>query len=224
MLVKDETVGCLSKTLPKVKLSQPHSSSLIDFDGDCLSDLFLTVTDISSGINYYEIYLRREKISVSEDSETGDDKTSGLNSYCLVAREEIPENALFQFKDVDRDGMIDMVYTNPKDLSLNIHFNHLQNELRAQESTSQGIHLFKPKNVCASTQRAITLIKFIFTPPDKVTKDSPNVIRINFGSVTNVKSFMQVSNEMPGMFYLADIGSDGYPDLLITLALKSGKS
>jgi hypothetical protein len=29
---------------------------------------------------------------------------------------------------------------------------------------------------------------------------------------------------MPGMFYLAYIGSDGYPDLLITLALKSGKS
>jgi hypothetical protein len=95
MLVKDETVGCLSKTLPKVKLSQPHSSSLIDFDGDCLSDLFLTVADISTGISYYEIYLRREKISVTDETDTLDEKTSGMNSYCLVAREEIPENALF---------------------------------------------------------------------------------------------------------------------------------
>jgi len=45
MLVQDETEGCLTRKTGSRKLSQPHSSSLIDFDGDCLSDLFLTVTD-----------------------------------------------------------------------------------------------------------------------------------------------------------------------------------
>jgi hypothetical protein len=49
MLVKDETEGCMSKTLPKQKLTTPHSASLIDLDGDCLSDLFLTVEDPSTG-------------------------------------------------------------------------------------------------------------------------------------------------------------------------------
>jgi hypothetical protein len=33
---------------------------MIDFDGDCLSDLFMTVTDSTTGKSYYEIYLRRE--------------------------------------------------------------------------------------------------------------------------------------------------------------------
>lgn len=45
MLVTDETEGCISKKLNKKKLSMPHSTSMVDFDGDCLSDLFITVTD-----------------------------------------------------------------------------------------------------------------------------------------------------------------------------------
>jgi hypothetical protein len=45
MLDNDETDGCLQRKAGKRKLSTPHSTSLIDFDGDCLSDLFLTVTD-----------------------------------------------------------------------------------------------------------------------------------------------------------------------------------
>jgi hypothetical protein len=49
MLVRDETEGCISKSLAKQKLTTPHSASLIDLDGDCLSDLFLTVEDPSTG-------------------------------------------------------------------------------------------------------------------------------------------------------------------------------
>jgi len=37
---------------------------MIDLDGDCLSDLFLTVKDVSTGSYYYEIYLRREKTTL----------------------------------------------------------------------------------------------------------------------------------------------------------------
>lgn len=45
MLVQDETEGCLQRKSGKKKLSQPHSTTLIDLDGDCMSDLFITVTD-----------------------------------------------------------------------------------------------------------------------------------------------------------------------------------
>jgi hypothetical protein len=45
MLVTDETEGCLQRKSNLRKLSIPHSVSLIDLDGDCLSDLFLTVVD-----------------------------------------------------------------------------------------------------------------------------------------------------------------------------------
>lgn len=113
MLVTDETEGCISRKLPQSRLTQPHSSSLIDLDGDCISDLFLTVTDGKT--SYYEIYLRRERIS--------QENATGYNSYCLVAREEIPSNSLVQFTDVDRDGMIDLVYSTES--TLNIHYNKL---------------------------------------------------------------------------------------------------
>jgi hypothetical protein len=61
LLVTDETEGCLVRKSGKRKLSNPHSTSLIDFDGDCMSDLFITTTDAATGKSYYEIYLRREK-------------------------------------------------------------------------------------------------------------------------------------------------------------------
>jgi hypothetical protein len=98
MLVTDETEGCLQRKTGKKKLSQPHSSSLIDLDGDCYSDLFVTVQEITTGKTFYEIYLRRE-IEQSEDAEDAKQSNSsspittqlkGLNTYCLVSREEVP--------------------------------------------------------------------------------------------------------------------------------------
>jgi len=103
----------------------PHSSSLIDLDGDCLSDLFLTVKDMSTGNYFYEIYLRREKGTLVDNADLENNETTqtGLNSFCLVAREEISQGSIFQFADIDRDGMIDMVYS--LGLTLNIHYNRL---------------------------------------------------------------------------------------------------
>ncbi len=61
MLVTEETEGCLQRMTPSArKLSIPHTVAQVDFDGDCLSDLFMTVYDASSGKTFYEIYLRRE--------------------------------------------------------------------------------------------------------------------------------------------------------------------
>lgn len=67
MLIKDETVGCMSKTLPDATLSKPHSLSMIDLDGDCISDLFLTVKDGTK--TYYEIYLRRITTKLLDERE-----------------------------------------------------------------------------------------------------------------------------------------------------------
>jgi hypothetical protein len=117
------------------KLSIPHTAALIDFDGDCLSDLFLTVVDIQTGKTYYEIYLRREKEepdTLNDDentvmNETASGQFKGLNSLCLVTREEVPSstNNIFTFADVDRDAMVDMLFITKNDLSLHVYFNKL---------------------------------------------------------------------------------------------------
>ena len=76
MLVTDETQGCIQRKLPQVQLSLPHSSSLIDLDGDCLSDLFLTVKDVNTGKYFYEIYLRREKGTLIDSTDFDGNETA----------------------------------------------------------------------------------------------------------------------------------------------------
>jgi hypothetical protein len=137
MLVQDQTEGCLYQSKEQMaakKLTTPHSVTLVDFDGDCISDLFVTVED--KGKKYYEIYLRRERAkSLTKDdtdmnSTSSSDGLKGLNSYCLVSRELIPDTQknLFSFADIDRDGMVDMLYLEKSatdGLDLVIHYNQL---------------------------------------------------------------------------------------------------
>jgi hypothetical protein len=101
----------------------------------------MTINDPITGKNYYEIYIRRER-DQSDDTEdyagptvssgnatfsAGAADLKGLNTFCLVAREEIPANLnnLFHFADVDRDAMVDMIFFSKNDMSINVYFNKL---------------------------------------------------------------------------------------------------
>jgi len=92
----------------------------------------------SGGKEYYEIYLRRERVSslAEEDEDSSKSSSSstkppvkGLNTFCLISRDEVPQGSgnLFQFADIDRDGMIDMLYVNSNNLNLTVHYNKLLN-------------------------------------------------------------------------------------------------
>ena len=64
------------------------------------------------------------------NSTSSSDGLKGLNSYCLVSRELIPDTQknLFSFADIDRDGMVDMLYLEKSatdGLDLVIHYNQL---------------------------------------------------------------------------------------------------
>jgi len=68
LLVRDPEEGCIAKRIENKRLTVPHSTALIDFDGDCMADLFVTVQDLTTGKKFYEIYLRRE---ISENVDYG---------------------------------------------------------------------------------------------------------------------------------------------------------
>jgi hypothetical protein len=55
----DQTCNGVKSKVTNPSLTTPHSVSMIDFDGDCLADLFLTVQDEGDpSKKYYEIYIR----------------------------------------------------------------------------------------------------------------------------------------------------------------------
>jgi hypothetical protein len=82
-----------------------------------------TVTDKVLYENASDIDRPTLKVS-SNDSDT---TLKGLNSFCLVAREELPSNTnnLFHFTDIDRDSMVDMIFITKNDLSLHVYYNKL---------------------------------------------------------------------------------------------------
>lgn len=87
--------------------------------------MFLTVIDSSTGKSYYEIYHRREQETfITEDEQSSANTTTepvsikGLNSFCLIMREEVPAHTknLFTFADIDRDAMVDLLFMTRNDL------------------------------------------------------------------------------------------------------------
>lgn len=145
-MVDPECGGKQSK-ITKPELTTPHSVSMIDFDGDCLSDFFLTVQEQDQpNKKYYEIYIRREQWQ--EDASPDEQKIDGLNSFCLVQYDDIsniPNNQIFEFADIDRDGMVDMLFiTDRRNMNFIVNYNMLDSpsvlaEIKKQENRRNNI-------------------------------------------------------------------------------------
>ena len=104
----------------------------------------------------------------------------GLGSFCLVSREEVPEQIhnIFNFADIDRDGMVDMFYVNMQadsnGIGMVVHYNALKNENVEKERTkaSEVSDAFLViNNVCSPTDRPIENLKDIFLPPNEIVNN-----------------------------------------------------
>ena len=108
---------------PQDLISSPHSNSYLDLNGDCMPDIFMQKTRVSQNlktkqpeyINYFEIYTQKIQ--------------DGKQMYCLFKNDSniVPGDfnvsvsktmqgsaPLVTFTDVDRDGMMDMVFYQDK--------------------------------------------------------------------------------------------------------------
>ncbi|CAE6446827.1 unnamed protein product [Rhizoctonia solani] len=92
----DDTSGTFTLTPSPLssracKLADPHSSAVVDFNGDCLADLFLSCED-----QRFQIWTR------SPGSQGG---------YVLAREGKLPKGAgAVSFADMDRDGTLDMIF------------------------------------------------------------------------------------------------------------------
>lgn len=89
-------------------ISTPNSNAFIDFNGDCLPDIFLTretEPNSSNSRSYYEIY---SQVFVQENG-------ASVSKYCLSAQNgQIVEPGmpmpLINMADFNRDGMWDLSF------------------------------------------------------------------------------------------------------------------
>jgi hypothetical protein len=126
--------------------SAPHSNSFIDLNGDCMPDIFVQKQrEISTGTypvyhNYYEIYVQKlfndkQMYCLKQTDMVLTPQMGG--GYAAGSQENIP---LIDFTDIDRDGMIDMVFFHNK--SIYVYYN-LHQHLQIKSSYSESPNLCK---------------------------------------------------------------------------------
>lgn len=176
----------------------PHSATFTDIDGDCMPDLFLTKSVGNDTV--YELYSQRT--------------INSQQMYCLVQTDSlsqldggdgvIPQIPIFDFVDMDRDAMVDMVFF--RDGSVYTFYNH---------HSANGA---SDTNLC---QQAIDTSVFISQPLfsnfSQALSDKSYVTKQNiFSGSDRITDLAQASIGIPGRLHIADIDADGYPDLLLT--------
>ncbi|KLO15303.1 hypothetical protein SCHPADRAFT_914476 [Schizopora paradoxa] len=194
-------------------ISNPHSNAVVDFDGDCLADVFLMCDDESTGNKYFQIW-RNDK--------SGD--------FTFVQLGRFPSGVQsVSFADMDRDGTLDIVFTACSSVSsstgigsgcsVNIAYNQ-QLPLCTSTATSglKGSNKLcrQPEDLCTADPN------FKFDLTDSPNNDAFVSIPISnlFPSTSGGESDLLVLDTtanpaIPLPVKLGDANLDGFPDMLL---------
>ncbi|KAJ7494497.1 hypothetical protein B0H11DRAFT_2004943 [Mycena galericulata] len=191
-------------------LASPHSNAVVDFNGDCLADVFLLCDDGNGG-KTYQIWVNNK-----------------ADGFSLALQGAMPSGVqTVSFADVDRDGTIDMVFTTCSsvssstgvgtDCAINIAYNQ-QLSLCTSTGNSglkKGVRTCRPPEDLCTADPA-----FKFDLTTSVDNDAFARIPINSlfpGSSLVVLDTTQVP-PLPISLKLGDANLDGFPDLLVIIA------
>lgn len=184
-------------------LLSPHSSGIIDIDGDCLNDLLIMSTDGTK--KYLEIW-----IGVIEND---------MVKYCLTNSNvyELEDNlGLFTITDVDRDAMPDIVFPvlNSSPPQIVVAYNKKAIEY---SWTSNYCEDHPPLRLTLSTS-----IKAIF---DDIHIGTNSVYVQTISLMTDINyTFYNDNRLFPTFLRFADINQDSYPDFTTVLYNKSSQA
>ena len=169
-------------------LATPHSSAMVDLDGDCVFDLVLLVDN--GGQIAYEVYLQRLQ------------PEQGAQRYCLVQREVLPSGRdnLVSFADYDRDGMVDMAGFDRNTNQIWIKFN----QRKAPPIPTTDMKVCREPNTGGSGR--------IFAEFDR---DQGDILWSKLEG-NDLRGLFRLSDAIPPRLRIGDINSDGYPDILFT--------
>ncbi|KAF7294648.1 hypothetical protein MIND_01001600 [Mycena indigotica] len=183
------------------KPANPHSNAVVDFDGDCLADLFLLCDDGRGGMTY-QIWVNK--------------KTEG---FSLALQGAMPAGVQsVSFADIDRDGTMDMVFTTcssvssstgvGSDCAINIAYNKQLPLCKGLGSSTGSCR--PPEELCTADST--------FTFDLSQRPDNEYFARILLQSLLPGSSLLVTdvtqTPSVPIPLKLGDTNLDGFPDLL----------
>jgi hypothetical protein len=202
-----EDSNCLQPNKSDVT-SIPNSNAFIDFDGDCMPDLFLTRTN-SAGQSYYEIYIQMMIISSLGER---------TQKYCLVDSQggaltssTNTEMPLVDMVDMNRDGMVDLVFVDSETNKLQVLYNQ---QTMQEKDDNKNIAL------CRDSQFSNFSTPFFPVYPfNDITKSISFDLASN--TLTGAPSgtftgLAKTDTKNPGRARMVDINVDSFPDVVIT--------
>ncbi|RHZ82632.1 hypothetical protein Glove_106g45 [Diversispora epigaea] len=179
-------------TIPNCTLADPHSNAFIDFNGDCLADLFLTCNDSSSLT--YQIW------------------TNTKGEFQFSRSGDLPKGTgQISFADIDGDGAIDMLFpVCPADGStckIHVAYN-IQISLCGSSDTN-----------CRSSQDlCIADDNFYFNLTDSDSNDAYVILDLS-SQLPEGEKILTLDTDFKGTLpvpiRVGDYNLDGYPDLLV---------
>ncbi|KAI0059037.1 integrin alpha N-terminal domain-containing protein [Artomyces pyxidatus] len=201
---------------PQCRISNPHSSAIIDLNGDCLADIFL-VCDDSTGQRSFQVW-----VNAKDDG------------FSLAQSGRLPQGTQsVAFADMDRDGTIDLLITTCTSVAsnglgtgcaLNIAYNK---QFPLCEPTS-SVFIFDAANSTDASKKcrrpdelcqADPSFQFEFSGPSYVTHPIQTILPSPSSSPNSSPSLLVLdttfSPPLPILPRLGDVNLDGFPDLLL---------
>ncbi|KAG8858531.1 hypothetical protein FRB96_005203 [Tulasnella sp. 330] len=187
------------------ELSDPHSSAVLDFDGDCLADLFLVCKGSQPGQLEYQIWLS--------------DKTG---SFVYSQGGQLPPGTgAISFADMDRDGTLDMVFPTCGTVSsstgsgTDCYINIVYNKQKPLCSPGTRRNCRLPEDLCTSDP------SFTFDFTDISSNDAYSKIsvasivsQLKLGIAGLLFTDRTYNPPLPVPLKIGDADLDGFPDIL----------